>query len=303
MRDSSNVRWGIAKRFEFIEWRAFWDGRLNRGDLEREFAISTPQASVDLRNYQEAAPGNIEYDSSEKAYVATDSFHPRFLILSPERYLRQLHGLRTGALDSNDTWFDRLPPVDVIPNIARGPEAYTLRPVLKAIRMRGSIKIYYRSLTNTRNRVICPHALGHDGYRWHVRAWCTEREQYRDYVLGRILSVFEPEACAAEPPDDVEWSTFTRLVLTAHPGLTAEQRAAIERDFRMDNGELSVTLRVALAFYFVQRYNLDLRGDELPPQRAQLFVKNYDQFAAELAATQAQAKALAAQHQSGSAAG
>src|SRR5688572_28545179 len=129
MSNSSSVRWGVAQRFEFIEWRAYWDGRLNRGDLEREFEISTPQASVDLRNYQEAAPGNIEYDSSEKDYVATENFHPRFLVLSPERYLRQLHGIRIGALDVNVTWFDKLPPVDVIPNIARGPEAYTLRAI------------------------------------------------------------------------------------------------------------------------------------------------------------------------------
>lgn len=294
MRDTGAVRWGVAQRFEFIEWKAYWDGRLNRGDLEREFAISTPQASIDLRNYQEAAPGNIEYDSSEKAYVATGSFHSRFLTLSPERFLRQLHSIKIGGLDIEDTWFDLLPPADVTPNITRGPEAYTLRAVLRAIRMRGSMKVYYRSLTNTRNRDICPHALGHDGYRWHARAWCTEREEYRDFVLGRMLSVHEPEPCTSAPPDDVEWDTFTKLTLTPHPGLTADQRAAIERDFRMDDGALAVTLRVALAFYFVRRYNLDLRKGELPPERAQLFLHNHDEFEAHCLATKEQAKALVA---------
>jgi hypothetical protein len=294
MRDTSAVRWGVAQRFEFIEWRAYWDGRLNRGDLEREFNISTPQASVDLRNYQETAPGNIEYNSSEKAYVATSNFSPRFLNLSAERYLRQVHSLKIGVADIEDTWFDSLPPLEVAPNIARGPEAYTLRAILKAIRLRQSIKINYRSLTNARNRVIRPHSLANDGYRWHVRAWCAEREEYRDYVLGRILSVFQPEPCEAQQPEDVEWESFTKLVLVPHPGLSADQKETIARDYKMDNGELSVNMRVALSFYFIRRYNLDLRDGQLKPERAQLYLQNYDEVLADCEAAKAQADELAA---------
>ena len=29
----SDLKWGVRKRLEFIEFRLFWDGRLNRGDL------------------------------------------------------------------------------------------------------------------------------------------------------------------------------------------------------------------------------------------------------------------------------
>jgi hypothetical protein len=287
----------VAQRFEFIEWRAYWDGRLNRGDLEREFNISTPQASVDLRNYQEAAPGNIEYNSSEKAYVATSNFSPRFLNLSAERYLRQLYSVKIGVADIEDTWFDSLPPIEVAPNIARGPEAYTLRAILKAIRLRQSIKINYRSLTNVRNRVIRPHSLANDGYRWHVRAWCTEREQYRDYVLGRILSVFQPEPCEVQAPEDVEWESFTKLIMVPHPGLSDDQKETIARDYKMDDGELSVNMRVALSFYFIRRYNLDLRDGELDPERAQLYLKNYDEVLADCEAAKVQADELAAAYQ------
>lgn len=296
MRDLSNVSWGVAQRFEFIEWRAYWDGRLNRGDLEREFNISTPQASVDLRNYQEAAPGNIEYNSSEKAYVATGNFSPRYLNLSAERYLRQLHSLKIGVANIEDTWFDSLPQLEVLPNIARGLEAYTLRAILRAIRMRGSIKINYRSLTNARNRVIRPHSLANDGYRWHVRAWCEEHQEYRDYVLGRILSVFQPEACDSEPPEDVEWESFTKLILVPHPGLTDEQKETIARDYKIDDGELAVVIRVALSFYFIRRYNLDLREGQLPPERAQLFLKNHDEVVSDCEAAKAQAERLAELH-------
>src|SRR5258708_12960249 len=94
MDEDNDVRWGLGQRFEFIEWRAYWVGRINRKDLEDEFHISTPQASIDFRRYQEAAPGNIEYDATEKSYVATTSFRPKFLELSPQRYFLQLQALR-----------------------------------------------------------------------------------------------------------------------------------------------------------------------------------------------------------------
>jgi hypothetical protein len=287
MADEKNtdVRWSLAQRLEFIEWRAYWTGRVNRKDLEDEFDISTPQASVDLRTYQETAPGNIAYDSSGKTYLTTADFRPRYMKLSPERYLLQLHAISTGAVWKRDTWFEELPPVDVMPAIVRGPEAYVLRAVVRAIESRSALPIYYRSLTSTGMRTICPHALVHDGYRWHARAWSVEREQFRDYVLGRILSFSESKPFDVDVSRDVQWQTTITLRLTAHPGLSAEQRETIEHDYRLDGGELKITMRLALAYYFIVRHNLDLRGDAITPERAQLFVQNFDEYESAMAAS------------------
>src|SRR5262245_5605678 len=115
MADDQDVRWGVAQRFEFIEWRAYWSGRVNRKDLEDEFQISTPQASLDFKRYQEAAPDNIAYDATEKTYVVTRTFAPKFLTLSAERYLRQIDALKLGAIKPHDTWLDFIPPADIIP--------------------------------------------------------------------------------------------------------------------------------------------------------------------------------------------
>jgi predicted DNA-binding transcriptional regulator YafY len=170
MIDDDIPRWNLKQRFEFIEWHAFWNGKVNRRHLEDRFEISTPQASNDFRRYQESAPGNIDYDASEKCYVATASFRPHFLRLSPERYLRQLEALRTKAIAKSETWFDELPPYGTLPEINREPGAYALRQILTAIRLRRAISVNYSSLSGTRVRWICPHALAHDGYRWHARA-------------------------------------------------------------------------------------------------------------------------------------
>lgn len=53
------LRWGIERRLEFIDFRLFWEGRINRSDLTDQFGISTPQASADLARYQEMAPSNL----------------------------------------------------------------------------------------------------------------------------------------------------------------------------------------------------------------------------------------------------
>lgn len=289
--DDNDIRWGLAKRFEFIEWRAYWVGRINRSDLEKQFQISTPQASADFSRYQSAAPGNIEYNATEKSYVVAEDFRPKFLKLSPERFLLQVHALHTEAIQKTDTWFDQIPPVDTTPIIVRGPEAYTLRAILRAIEMRGAIEIYYRSLTRVGNRHICPHALAHDGHRWHVRALSTEHAEYRDYVLGRILSVSAPSECKADPADDIEWDTIIPLKLVAHPQLDALQRATIEHDYRFKDGELVVPIRLALAFYFIKRNNLDLRDGQITPERAQLFLRNYEEVEAALTRAKEESKA------------
>lgn len=296
----SDLRWTVAQRYEFIEWRVYWTGRVNRKDLETQFQISTPQAAIDLREYQQAAQGNITYDASEKAYIATHNFRPAFLKLSPERYLLQLHALKTEAIRKRDTWFDALPPVEVAPTIVRGPEAYTLRALVQAIETQSAIDIYYQSLTRTGMRTICPHAFVHDGYRWHCRAFSVERREYRDYVLGRILSISPLKPCDIDPSDDIEWTTYIELKLKAHPQLDARQREAIEHDYRMEDGELRVQMRLAAAFYFIKRYNLDLQGRGIDPARIQLWLDNLDEVNAALEAAKERSKMLVAQRASSS---
>ena len=290
--NESDLRWPQAQRFEFLEWRVFWTGRVNRKDLEAHFQISTPQASIVLRDYQQAAPDNLIYDKSEKTYIQGQNFKPIFLKLSPERYLLQLHALKTGAIRKRDTWFDNVPPVDVAPTIARGPEAYTLRPLARAIEKRSALDIYYLSLTRTGMRTICPHAFVHDGFRWHCRAYSIERREFRDYVLGRILSISEPKACNVDPADDIEWATYIELKLKAHPKLDSRQREAIEHDYRMEDGELRIEMRLASAFYFVKRYNLDLQSKGIDPARIQLWLDNLDELDAALKSAKERSRVL-----------
>lgn len=275
MSDRDDIRWGLARRFEFIEWRAYWVGRVNRSDLEERFRVSTPQASVDLRSYQEAAPKNIEYDATEKAYVPTSTFTPKYLRLSADRYLLQLNAIQNGAITTADTWFGSLPPAAVMKTVVRSVDSQTLHAILRTIEGNRQLDLVYQSLTNTRSRTIVPHSLAFDGNRWHARAWCVEHQDFRDFVLSRILSVGDSRSSDVDPSNDIEWNTFVDLKIVAHPALGEAQKSVIERDFGMEEGVLRMTTRVALAFYLIKRLNLDLEGEHITPERKQIFLSNY----------------------------
>src|SRR3984957_8069001 len=107
--DTKGIRWGSERRLEFIEFRLYWEGGVNRSDIVEEFGVSVPQASKDLTLYQEQAPGNIRYDRSEKRYFASESFQPKFIELDAAAYLERL----TPAAYPNSAGVDKLNTVNV----------------------------------------------------------------------------------------------------------------------------------------------------------------------------------------------
>lgn len=280
--------WTLTRRFEFIEWKLFWEGLLNRTDLEERFSISTPQASVDLRNYRQHAGGNIAYDATIKAFVPGPELKPSFLKVSADRLLLQLRAWMTGALPREELWFKAIPPVAMAPDIVRHVEPKILRAILRAIRQGEAINVLYQSLTNTRWRMIAPHALAFDGYRWHMRAWACDRGDFRDFVITRVQKIGRSEAANYNVADDIEWNTITTLRLCPHPGLTEEQAAAIRRDYGMQGNCRSIEIRLSLAYYFIMRMNLDL--DSLTPQRAQIALENLEEVRRQIAEAREETK-------------
>src|SRR5215467_1554315 len=98
------MRWGVEQRLEFIEFRLFWEGGVNRADLINMFGISVPQSSKDLSLYQEQAPGNVVYDKSAKRYVAAQGFKPLYLDSDPDAYFARLRSVADGVEDVADSW-------------------------------------------------------------------------------------------------------------------------------------------------------------------------------------------------------
>lgn len=275
--DTPSIRWSVEQRLAFIDRRLFWDAKINRSDLKGYFSISTPQASADLAHYDAAQPGNMVYDQHAKAYIATSDFRPRSEP-SAREYLAQLQLIADEVLQERESWLGCVPPYGVAPKVRRRLKAEILKTILDAIRAGLALNIRYQSMSapNPSERWVVPHALSYDGYRWHLRAWCHRRERFLDFVLARMLSISGSRKEAIDPTKDRAWQEMTSLRLGPNPKLPAAQRKAIELDYGMTNGAVSVEVRRSLVYYLARQLLLDI-AKHLPPERAQVVLLNLEE--------------------------
>ena len=278
--DKSELRWGVAQRLEFIEFRLFWEGRVNRSDLMEQFGLSVNQASTDLNRYIGFAPENMLYDKSARTYVRGPDYAAQFLKPDASRYLAQLRSLADDIMDSDDTWIAELPSYDAAPTPARGVNPITLRSVVGAIRRSEAIEVKYQSLSRPEPswRWIAPHAIGFDGFRWHTRAFCKTDGVFKDFLLSRILQTRGVEASGATDAADADWQEYVTLEIAPHPELSENQKKVIALDYGMRGGKAKIKVRRALLYYALKRLGLDTDPGVRKPQDQQIVLLNSSEF-------------------------
>ncbi|QEW05890.1 helix-turn-helix transcriptional regulator [Nitrincola iocasae] len=248
----------VLLRMRAIELLALWEGRIITNRLVDWFGVSRQQASLDIKRYvSERNPGSLVYSPSAKGYVPSPNFHPVISHGHVSEYLNLIAGIPKEpiaiTLEANDhITAIQLPDCSVMPEV--------LREVIKACKAKFSLEIIYASMSNPtpHNRSISPHTLIYTGFRWHVRAFCHTRQEYRDFILSRI---FEPKLSKAQyvgSSNDYLWNEFFTLILIANQHLSLEQKKLIEQDFCMSNGKLEVHVRKALAHYVLQRFQVGI---------------------------------------------
>jgi predicted DNA-binding transcriptional regulator YafY len=281
--NATGIRWGTERRLEFIEFRLFWEGGVNRSDLVDEFGVSVPQASKDLALYQAQAPDNIRYDRSQKRYFAADAFVPKFIELDADAYLERLSPTvhRVANIDSVGHY-----GVDKLPIPQRRIRPGVLRDLLASARASQSIDILYQSMSSSRPeplwRRISPHAFATDGLRWHTRAYCHLDLKFKDFILSRCLETREPGPAGSVPSQDRIWNTEFSALLIPNPKLSASQQEVIAQDFHMEDGRAVITIRCAMLYYFSKRLRLDVANRFDDPREAPVILKNRDEFAVAL---------------------
>ena len=277
--DKSELRWGVAQRLEFIEFRLFWEGHVNRSDLMEQFGLSVNQASADLNRYIGFVPDNMVYDKSARTYVRGPEYAPHFLKPDASRYLAQIRSLADGIMDSDDTWIAELPSYDAAPTPARGVDPVILRSVVGAIRRSEAIEVNYQSLSRPEPiwRWIAPHAIGFDGFRWHTRAFCWMDDVFKDFLLSRIISTRSVEASEVTDAADADWQEQVTLEIGPHPELPENQKKVIALDYGMRGGKAQIKVRRALLYYALKRLGLDTDPDARKPQDQQIVLLNRDE--------------------------
>lgn len=260
---TGGLNWGVERRLEFIEFRLFWEGGLNRSDIVAMFDVSAVQASKDLTLYQDRAPQNAIYDKSAKRYIAGPAFAPMFLRPDPDSYLSRLRSVAEGLIDPSESWIANPPQTDIALTPRRDVESAVLKFILAAVRDRRSINILYQSMNKERAnpiwRRMTPHAFGYDGLRWHARGYCHIDHKFKDFLLPRILDAGDLDAPGASAIEDRLWQDTFDIEIGPHPDLTASQRAVVAKDYGMVGERAVLTVRYAMLFYVLKR--LGLLGD------------------------------------------
>ena len=270
------LRWGMERRLEFIEFRLFWEGHVNRSDLMETFKVSIAQATTDLNRYLTLAPGNMAYDKSAKAYVRAGQFKARFQEPESGRYLNQIRSIGDGIVETGETWIGHFPTFDAARSPVRSISPDILRSLVAAIRRKEAIEIKYPSLSRpeARSRWIAPHAIGHDGLRWHVRAFCETDRTFRDFPLARIVEARRTRPSTVTSESDADWHEHVILEIGPNPDLSEAQQRVVEFEYGMQNGKARITVRRALLFYTLKRLGLDAHSTARRPQDQPIVLRN-----------------------------
>lgn len=264
-------------RYKVIRRIALWEGRLSRGRLMDVLGLSGIRVSQLLREVREETPDWFDWDSKSKSYFITAS-----------AYKKAYAELKAGTSDLSlaahlaeaDIHADLTPgagPVTVAPWGFSQVNPNTFSRIRLAIEQGWRLKLEYRSMRTPKPhlRTIEPHSLIQAGRRWHMRGYCLETGDFRDFVLGRIakISILEQQA-GSTIDDDVNWTTVVKVRIQAHPKLTPDQQDMVCSEYFGGTSARAHDCRGALLPYLVQELRLALDvSQELPPD-FQLAVEN-----------------------------
>jgi hypothetical protein len=277
MEDQSvTIPWSTQKRLQFLEFKLYWEGRVNRGDLTAEFGISIPQASVDFTKYQEMAPQNISYNASAKYYEPTETLSPKFIELSADAYFSTILCSPTENIATRGSDY-----VATVPNPSRIIDLNVLRTLVQSIKYKHVVSVDYRSFNNPQpgnTRLISPHAFGTDGSRWHVRAYCHESNLFKDFVLGRIASTSTTSDSDVDVNNDRKWFDYIDVIIGPNPKLIDAQKNIVAMDYGMTDFKLKFKCRTALLYYLLKKLGIDRDSNERAGEEQQIVAINLDEI-------------------------
>lgn len=265
----TTMTWYQNTRLKAIETLAFWHGRVNTRDLMERFGISRRISHSDITTYLNLAPGNLVYDRAERCFIATSRFKRVLTDGRIDEYL---------SLETSVGSVSEVMGIEHITDPISNVNVNIFRVVIRAIHESRGLHVHYRSLQRPEGtkRNLYPHTLVHSGFCWHVRAYCDERKEYRDFLISRFVGIPELlDSNYAHPEKaDLLWNKMVTLQVAANPKLPHTERELIETDFEMVKGCLAIPTRAALLNYILQRYQISLSPDKGSARKNRLVLVN-----------------------------
>lgn len=242
------------ERLFYLEFRLYFLGHANRSDLQNRFGLKESSASRDIALYKKLAPDNVLYDYGIKSYVPQEGFKPLYSYTATQVLTALTYGF------GDDYAGPKFPEVTT-ESPAKVPLPYipTLAAVTRAIHKQRALSVEYISDdAGQKVQAIVPHALIESGNRWMIRAYNRATRSFDDFVINRIVSVLgesdKPEYQESKDAD-LEWNQIVNLTLKAHPTLKHPQ--AVEQEYGMHDGVLTMTCRNALKKHLLSEWRVD----------------------------------------------
>ncbi|MCB1639734.1 MAG: WYL domain-containing protein, partial [Thiothrix sp.] len=209
------------RRFVYLETSLYWGQGVTAKALGKVFGIARQNAQHSIEDYRTRHPDNMHYNPSAKRHEASAVFQPHYISLEPLRYLDYLRGNSLANHYWEDEDWGHLPVTDVDALFRPHLEQDIASQVVSAIQARQVLTIHYHAkFGGFEHLTISPGQLVYASRRYHVRAYCFERNRFIDLVLSRMLEartvVHEDWISLAE---DREWNRHVELVFMPNPAL------------------------------------------------------------------------------------
>lgn len=260
------------QRLREMEVLLRWEGELDNARLRRVFGVQAVQASRLLSAFVAEYSSAVTRATPHAPVIPTGNFKPRLASASPDDYLRLVAGAgpHVSAFAVEDLRLDLSP-------VSASVFALATKACLKQL----GLLVRYRSLAQPDglDRLIYPHTLVRAARRWHIRAWCTRREAFRDFALGRISkATLDANPSPVAKDADQDWNKVVKLEVVAHPALSPEQTQLLQDEYLAGSASRMVEVRRCLLGYTVQDLRLAVDPKRHKPPEFQLLLKNADEF-------------------------
>ena len=267
-------------RNKIIRRIALWEGRLSRARLMGVLGVGGIRVSQLLREVREETPNWFEWDSKSKSYF-----------VMPAAYKTAQAELKAGNSDlslgaylaESDIHADLAPaagPITVAPWGFSQVDPHIFSRIRLSIEKGTRLKLDYRSMQTPEPhaRTVEPHSLIKAGRRWHMRGYCLETSDFREFVLGRIAKIIELDQRSENTViEDSKWNAVVKVRIQAHPKLTPGQQDLVRSEYFDGTAVRVHSCRGAMLPYLVQELRLALDTTKDVPPEYQLAVENADE--------------------------
>lgn len=268
-RASSEILDAVADAY--IAKRLYWHGRITRQDVMDALNVASSKATNLLAGFRARHPGELR--EAGKGYAPDATFsHPAiagdFFL---DDLLDALRKEKNPALVAGER-----PPARIPHAFRRQVKTDVLKAALLALAEYRALVIVYvgmREGAAAETRTVEPVELVYVNERWHMRAFCYRAEDFRHFVLSRILRVEGSESARYKWLETNNYHDPVKTIrLRPHPSLTEDQRMVVEFEYRMENGVLKIALSEDDLFYFKEHYVA--KPGEGPPQKVLVMDEN-----------------------------